>query len=162
MRPPRRRRSWFEDWGRRHRIEQAARDAYPDLTYQRQQRRDGAFHVYSAELEVPGYEPCRVSLEFSERAPNDAWVFASGPSNSPHRFATRSGRHLCIWFPSDTPERRWLPDDGLLALFGMVQVHLFKENYWRETGQWVGDEAPHGDGASGRPDAAPKKRTETA
>jgi hypothetical protein len=36
-----------------------------------------------------------------------------------------------------------LPDDGLLALFGMILVHLFKEAYWRENGQWLGDEFPH-------------------
>lgn len=28
-------------------------------------------------------------------------------------------------------------------LFGMTAVHLFKEAWWREHGQWLGDQAPH-------------------
>ena len=36
-----------------------------------------------------------------------------------------------------------MPGDGLVALFGMAQHHLFKESWWRATGEWLGDEAPH-------------------
>ncbi|MCW2538756.1 MAG: hypothetical protein JWN95_481 [Frankiales bacterium] len=37
-----------------------------------------------------------------------------------------------------------MPDDGLLMLFGMIANHLLKEAWWREHGEWLGDEAPHG------------------
>jgi hypothetical protein len=36
-----------------------------------------------------------------------------------------------------------VPEDGLLALFGMAAMHLFKEAWWRETGRWLGQEYPH-------------------
>jgi len=52
---------------------------------------------------------------------------------------------LCMWRPGDPPERRWVDEDGLLALFGMTAEHLFKEAWWREHGEWLGDEAPHGE-----------------
>lgn len=70
-------------------------------------------------------------------------VFADGPTDSPHRFSDRGRTRLCIWYPSDPDAQRWVPTDGLLALFGMAQHHLFKEAWWRESGEWLGDEAPH-------------------
>lgn len=48
-----------------------------------------------------------------------------------------------MWLPDDPDERRWRPSDGLLKLIDTAVVHLFKELYWRETGEWLGDEAPH-------------------
>ncbi|MDV6296944.1 hypothetical protein [Rhodococcus aetherivorans] len=46
-----------------------------------------------------------------------------------------------------------MPDDGLLALFGMATEHLFKESWWREHHQWLGEEYPHGE-LSSRKDTA--------
>ena len=60
---------------------------------------------------------------------------------------------MCIWHPKDPPTRRWVPDDGLLALFGMATEHLFKESWWREHHQWLGEEYPHGE-LSSRKDTA--------
>ena len=55
-----------------------------------------------------------------------------------------------MWYPRDPCKRRWVFDDGLLALLGHVNVHLVKEHLWRTTGRWPGDEAPHaGDGKVG-------------
>jgi hypothetical protein len=39
-------------------------------------------------------------------------------------------------------------EDGLLMLINLIQAHLFKEAWWRETGgreggEWLGPEAPH-------------------
>ena len=46
--------------------------------------------------------------------------------------------------PATTPTGNGSPEDGLLALLGMVAAHLFKkEAYWRGPGEWLGDEAPH-------------------
>jgi hypothetical protein len=36
-----------------------------------------------------------------------------------------------------------VPSDGLLTLIEMTRVHLFKEAYYRETGQWLGEEVSH-------------------
>lgn len=47
---------------------------------------------------------------------------------------------LCMWFPKDPPERQWNPADGLLKLVDTAVAHLFKELYFRETGEWLGEE----------------------
>lgn len=146
MRPPRRQTSWLEDFPRRLRLQQPAFAAYPGLTYKRRQRQEGAVYVYQVKLEVPGYESRRVSVEFHAGRPNTPRVYADGPASrdaSPHRYAERGRCRLCIWYPSDPPDQRWVPDDGLLALCAMIAVHLFKEAYWREHDQWLGDEFPH-------------------
>lgn len=36
-----------------------------------------------------------------------------------------------------------MPSDGLLSLIEMTRVHLFKESYYRETGEWHGEEVSH-------------------
>jgi hypothetical protein len=141
--PPRRRTSWLEDLPSRWKVEAEAHSAYPDLRFHRRQRPGGLVYTYDATVEVPGYEPRRVHVEFRPRRPESPQVFVDGPAGpdaSPHRY---TDRRLCIWYPGDDPSRVWVPDDGLLALFGMVTAHLFKEAYWRQTGEWLGDEAPH-------------------
>lgn len=71
-------------------------------------------------------------------------MVADGPDDSPHRYRPEGRRSkLCIWHPSDETDRIWVPHDGLLSLFGMAAVHLFKEAWWREHGVWIGDEYPH-------------------
>ena len=50
---------------------------------------------------------------------------------------------LCMWLPSDPAERRWQRSDGLLKLIDTAVLHLFRELYWRENGEWLGEEAPH-------------------
>lgn len=71
-------------------------------------------------------------------------VFVDGPAQSPHRYHADDGR-LCMWYPTDPISRRWVFEDGLLALLGQIHVHLIKEHLWRELGEWLGDEAPHDD-----------------
>lgn len=132
---------------RRARIEAGARRAFPDLGYRRCQSRSGPVHTYEIILEVPGYENRRVWVEFAPPLSNSPRIYADGPSGpdaSPHRFSDRRWTRLCVWYPGDPPERRWVPDDGLLMLFGMIATHLLKEAWWREHSEWLGDEAPHG------------------
>jgi hypothetical protein len=132
---------------RRARIEADARRAYPDLRYRRCQSRNGPIHTYEVVLEIPGYESRRVWVEFWHPYSREPRIYADGPAGpdaSPHRFAERDWTRLCVWYPGDPPERRWVPDDGLLMLFGMIATHLLKEAWWRERGEWLGEEAPHG------------------
>jgi hypothetical protein len=105
--------------------------------------------LYRLTVPVEGYDPRRVDILFEGPVGRVPTVWADGPG-SPHRYGDDS---LCIWYPKDPPERRWVFDDGLLALISQVTVHLFKEAWWRETGgdvrtgatgEWLGDEAPHG------------------
>jgi hypothetical protein len=139
--------SWLDDMPRRARLEAHARCAFEDFHYQRRQGRNGPRTQYSASIMIPGYEPRIVTIEFDHSNPSHPKVFANGLSgydDSPHRYPERGRTRLCIWFPSDPPERKWVPEDGLLALFGMAAEHLFKEGWWREhNGEWLGEEHPH-------------------
>lgn len=107
------------------------------------QRPGGRGWCYRLGVEPVYCPPREVLIEFrlddGGRYPR---VFVDGPSHSPHRYHADGG-HLCMWYPSDPPDRRWIFDDGLLALIGQIQVHLIKEHLWRELGEWPGDEAPH-------------------
>lgn len=143
---PRRPSSWMADPPRRARIEASARRAFPELHYRRCQARTGPVHTYQVTLDVPGCESRRVSVEFWHPYFESPRIFADGPvgpGGSPHRFSERGWTRLCIWYPGDPPDRVWGPNDGLLALFGMISEHLLKEAWWRETGEWIGEEAPH-------------------
>lgn len=67
-------------------------------------------------------------------------IKADGPEDSPHRYEDGS---LCVWYPRDPLEARWVLEDGLDALLGLTAAHLFRENWWREYRVWPGLEAPH-------------------
>ena len=153
MRPRRRTPSWLEDVARRHRLVAPAAAAFPSLRYKRVQGRRGVTYMFSVIVPVPYYEARRVRIEFRSLLPSSPKIFADGPTESPHRYRHEGDRNLCLWYPSDGPDRRWQPDDGLLQLLGLIEAHLFKEAYWRETGEWLGDEGPHGESVV-RPDAA--------
>lgn len=110
--------------------------------------------TYRLTVAVPEYESRSVTIELvNGYTPFGSKITVDGPTESPHRYSDES---LCIWFPSDSDERRWVGSDGLGELIRQIAVHLFKEAYWRETGEWLGPEAPH---------ASPKhpddRRTET-
>ena len=110
---------------------------FPGLVIEK--RRDA--RVYRVAMDVPHYEPRRVEIRFEDwrRRPR---VFVDGPS-SPHRYRRNGEEWLCMWHPDDPPEQRWVFKDGLLALLNQIQAHLFREAWWRETGEWPGLEAPH-------------------
>jgi hypothetical protein len=90
-------------------------------------------------MDVPYYAARQVEIRFENwlRTPK---VFVDGPG-SPHRYDDGS---LCMWYPWDPPEQRWAFSDGLLVLLNYIQAHLFREAWWREKGEWLGPEAPHG------------------
>ena len=135
---------WLDDLVLRAGYETPARQAYPDFCYRRISRqRNGPVHQYTATVPVPDFPSRRVTAEFDSRWPSRPRLFADGPTDSPHRYPLRRRTELCVWYPSDPPERRWVPEDGLLILFAMITEHLFKEAWWREHGVWLGDEAPH-------------------
>jgi hypothetical protein len=108
--------------------------SWPGLRIERR-----AGRVYRLRLEVPHYEARNVEIRFEDwsRIPI---IKVDGPG-SRHRYSDGS---LCIWYPEDPPEQKWVFDDGLLMLINHVQAHLFREAWWRETGEWLGPEAPHG------------------
>jgi hypothetical protein len=138
----------LEDFPRRARLEAAARAAYPDLRYRRRQRAGGPVDAYQIVQAVPGYEDRRVTVAFDRRYWWAPRIYADGPNGpdaSPHRYPDRQRTRLCVWHPDDPADRTWVPEDGLLVLFGMIAEHLFKEAWWREHGEWLGEEYPHGE-----------------
>lgn len=90
-------------------------------------------------MKVPYYDRRQVEIRFNNWSKTPK-VFADGPTDSPHRYADGS---LCMWHPADPRELCWDFRDGLLMLLNYIQAHLFREAWWRETGEWLGAEAPH-------------------
>lgn len=101
-----------------------------------------------------GYATRRVTVVIDRRAPGLARVYTDGLTLSPHRHAGRAGTELCIWHPYDPTDRRWTADEGIVVLFGMAGVHLFKEAWWRDNREWLAEEAPH-PAAQAAPDLRP-------
>jgi hypothetical protein len=97
--------------------------------------------TYQVMVPVPEYETRKVTITlYNTFTPILQDVIADGPTDSSHRYG---GGRLCIWHPKDPPERRWVHQDGLLQLIIHARVHLFKEAWWRETDEWLGEQAPH-------------------
>lgn len=145
-RPSRRPGPWYVDFLKRRRFERGVVERFPDFrgSVSRNVGRNG--WAYRLVVPVEGYPSRSVQILFPPPSGRNTVVRSDGPT-SPHRY--RDGE-LCMWFPGDPAERRWVLDDGLLALIAQIQVHLFKEAWWRETAaagdpEWLGDEAPHGE-----------------
>jgi len=68
-------------------------------------------------------------------------VYADECYGSPHRYSDGA---LCLYYPKDPVENRWTADKGLVQLVVAVQNQLFIEDIWRETGEWLSPQAPHG------------------
>jgi hypothetical protein len=90
-------------------------------------------------MDVPYYEPRFVTIRFPRHG-RGPYITADSPATSPHRFDDGT---LCLWHPADRRSRRWVFEDGLLDLLDAIVGHLFREAWWRETGEWLGDEVPH-------------------
>lgn len=48
-----------------------------------------------------------------------------------------------MWDPEDPVHLTWDVADGLVSLIDAARLHLFREQWWRDTGEWVGPQAPH-------------------
>jgi hypothetical protein len=102
-------------------------------------RHRGAF-VVDIRVTPPDLPEHRARISFN-RGGAEPKVFVYGPETSPHRYSDGS---ICMWYPNDPPDRRWQRSDGARALLGHIVAHLVREHWWRQTGEWPGDEAPHG------------------
>ncbi|MGH2941442.1 MAG: hypothetical protein ACRDLN_01515 [Solirubrobacteraceae bacterium] len=135
----------------RLRFEGRARSQHPTLTARATGRGHNAEIVYRLMIDVPEYEPRKVVIRLRNGfEPYGEHITADGQTDSPHRYGSD---RLCIWHPDDSPEHVWTADDGLGELISHAAIHLFKEAYWRETGEWLGPEASHGQ-AEGKQSAA--------
>ncbi len=132
---------WSRDLRYRLRFERGVSAVFPSLKIEETGRTERHEVIYRLTVPIEGYEPRRLTV----RVKNAYWpspqVFADGPTTSPHRYRDES---LCMWYWRDPPESKWLPTHGLLALVRVAQLHLLREAWWREKGEWLGPEAPHG------------------
>ncbi len=146
---------WYAEDRERIIFEARSREFFPTL-------KRGSKHLgrknglgYLANIEVPFYESRSVEIFFSSHGSGDnPTILSDGPTDSTHRFADFERRHLCVWHPDDPPDRRWMRADGLLALLGQIKLHLFREAWYRETGEWPGPQAPHSSRNNGKDHAA--------
>jgi hypothetical protein len=95
---------------------------------------------YRVTITIPCYETRSVQILFRKDSPKIPRVTVDGPVESKHRFP--SGE-LCMWYKDDPVENRWVFEDRLIALLGHITIHLFREAWWRETGEWPGPEVVH-------------------
>lgn len=95
---------------------------------------------YRLTVNVPHYDARRVQILFRKDSPRIPRVSVDGPADSKHRF---SSGDLCMWYQRDPVENQWIFEDGLVALLGHIVAHLFREAWYRETGEWPGPEVGH-------------------
>lgn len=133
---------WYGQDRERARFEGQARLAFPQMRTKIVTNAVDAGYRIQLSVPVPYYGARKVEIHFASSAPTLPRVYVDGPSDSPHRFRDGS---LCMWHPHDPPSRRWIFQDGLLALIGYIAAHLFREAWWRERREWLGPEAGHSD-----------------
>ena len=131
---------WYGNDKRRAIFERGAKQQFPTLRGTTCKSGSKAGHTYKVILDVPHYEQRKVEIFFSKQTPPLAKITADGPTDSPHRYGDGT---LCIWYPDDPVLERWVVEDGLLMLLGLIIAHLFREAWWRETGEWLGPEKGH-------------------
>ena len=128
---------WPATMPMRFRFERGVRSIFPDLRGRPLPR--WGFR-YTLTVPVPFYGRRRLTIVFPSYS-SVPFVFADGPTDSPHRYDDTGS--LCLWYPKDPASRRWVFGDGLLDLVDLAVAHLFREGWWRETKDWLGDEVRH-------------------
>jgi hypothetical protein len=131
---------WYGNDVQRAIFDRGAKRHFPSLKAVTRTSGPKAGRTYTVTIDVPHYERRRVEILFPKDTPTLAKINAIAPTDSPHRYQENQ---LCIWHPEDSVENRWVHNDGLLVLLGLIAAHLFREEWWRETGEWLGPEAGH-------------------
>lgn len=135
---------WYADEKSRIVFERQVQKYFPEVRRGTAKVDGETLLAYRTRVEVPFYESRKVEILFYPRhTPGTPIVLTDGPIESPHRYPSFERRRLCLWYPHDPPEARWIWDDGLLHLLGLTRLHLFREAWWRESGEWLGPQAPH-------------------
>ncbi|MEL7667032.1 MAG: hypothetical protein AAGU73_02365 [Actinomycetota bacterium] len=97
--------------------------------------------LYIASVEVDHFGRRQVTVLIDERSTYlRPRVWTADPRPLKHQFTDGS---LCMWYIWDPPDKRWVYEDGLVALLDLAKLHLYREERYRETGCWMGPEAPH-------------------
>ena len=131
---------WYGEDFPRLMFEREASRYFPGLSSATIPSGHDAGRRYRVTISVPHYEARRVQIIFRKDSPIIPRVTVDGPVESKHRFP--SGE-LCMWYHGDPVENQWVFEEGLVVLLGHITAHLFREAWWRETGEWPGPEALH-------------------
>lgn len=136
---------WYGRETERLLFERGTATAFPTLRRLPRARGRTVEWRYRVTIDVPYYEARTVEVRFEPQTRNQPHLHVDGPLESPHRYVDCSPRCLCMWYPADPRDERWMFTDGLVALLGLARLHLAREAYWRETrGDWPGPQAAHG------------------
>lgn len=131
---------WYGEFRRRLTFEHEARRVYADVGGRLGRHGGLEGFIYRLTVDVPTYERRKLTIVFPRRYPRSPRIFADGPIVNRHRFDDGS---LCMWYWRDPPDLRWTFDQGLLDLVNHAILHLFKEAWFLDTGEWLGDEIIH-------------------
>lgn len=130
-------------------FERGVKEQFSQLSAKNKRSGHDIWREYNLIIDVPEYEPRKVLIKMKAEVGGTPKVTVDGLEDSPHRYHDEGGE-LCMWYPWDPKECRWIFSDGLLHLLVLIQMHLFREAWWRETGgvdggEWLGPEVLHVD-----------------
>ena len=132
---------WFGDERARLTFEGSVKKAYPLIGEGRPGFRLNKEYQYKLPLGIDPFQQRVVTITFPKTSyPKSPKVIVDGPVDSPHRY---SEGHLCLWYPGDEKTARWTHSDGLVVLIDLIRLHLIREAWWRESGEWAGPEILH-------------------
>ncbi len=134
---------WYSNYRKLMLFEQGAKEQFLSLTAINKRFGHKLWREYRLTIDVPEYDCSReVVIKIQPDCVSSPKVTVDGPTSSPHRYDEDNGE-LCMWYPKDPRENKWIFTDGLLHLLVLIQFHLFREAWWREKGEWLGREVPH-------------------
>ncbi len=138
---------WYSNYRDVVRFERGVKDQYPSFEYANKRSGHHIWREYKLTIDLQDYESRNVIIKMKPNCGIAPKVTADGPVSSPHRYENDDGE-LCMWYPYDPKEQRWVFADGLLHLIVLAEMHLYREAWWRETGgdgngEWLGPEVPH-------------------
>ena len=137
---------WYSNFMLSMRFERGAYEHYPSLSARNIHDGHELYREYTLDLPVKHYGLTRrVKIKMFPIASSPPSVTCDGPEDSPHRYDSGD---LCMWYPYSSKSERWVFEDGLFALIVYVEAHLFREEWWRETEEWLGPEVSHSSPAS--------------
>ncbi len=139
---------WYSNYHTLVIFEQRAKEQFPSINATNKRSGRKIWREYTLTMDVPEFGCSReVVIKMQPECTGLPNVTVDGPTISPHRYHEDDGE-LCMWYPYDPKECKWMFADGLLHLLVLIQAHLFREAWWRETGgeqngEWLGPEVPH-------------------
>lgn len=140
---------WFRNIGPGWQIARMQND-FPHFSFCRHR---GA-HTWRGTLQPLEASP-EYEIKISWRPPKAPRTWVVAPQlhpNAPHLYEEED-RALCLYDPKDPKDQRWTPRRYISqTIVPWTSFWLAFYEYWLQTGEWYGPEAPH----TGRPKRGPQ------